>query len=513
LHKLRQRTLYRSARKQGRQPVPGAASPSLRNRLFLKGIPVLKNEQGSAMDATMKKWFQEWADGRVSFDGGLQSASADPPAKGATRDKPRGVTTHGVGLAEATELYLNEIGKVRLLTAKDEQVLGSQMELGRHLDAAEEELQAQGQYSAPNLALQIFRRILLNLPLLQAVWGEPLPPERSDWLAVLTAPRLRERLDGPLTSELLEGTAGQLNVSGPEAAIRLTNFSNDSRLLPRPVLEALWASAPTTEDAERLTAEDIGRMAGNGSRLLQRYWRSVRDAAAQARDALIEANLRLVVSVARRHLNRGLPLLDLVQEGNLGLMQAVNHFDYRRGFKFSTYATWWIRQAISRGVIGRARPVRLPVHIADAVHQMAQARARLTMDLGREPTTHEVARALSISEQRVRELEEYSLDVISLETPVGEEESTLKEFIEDVSAFSPLELVTREETREHVRQGLKILTPREQQVLELRFGITDNRSWTLEEIGKHFHLSRERVRQIEREALQQLRESGYLRSA
>src|SRR3989304_2915566 len=153
------------------------------------------------MDATKKKWFQEWSSRRLSFDGGLQGASADPPAKGATREKPREGISHEVGLAEATELYLNEIGKVRLLTAKDEQVLGSQMELGRHLDAAEEELQAQGQYSAPNLALQIFRRILLNLPLLQAVWGEPLPPERSDWLAVLTTPARPGRRGGPRTSE------------------------------------------------------------------------------------------------------------------------------------------------------------------------------------------------------------------------------------------------------------------------------------------------------------------------
>src|SRR3990167_7737234 len=197
------------------------------------------------MDATKKKWFQEWSSRRLSFDGGLQGASADPPAKGATREKPREGISHEVGLAEATELYLNEIGKVRLLTAKDEQVLGSQLELARHLDAVEEAAEAQGQYAAPKLALQIFRRILLNLPLLQAVWSEPLPPKRSDWLAVLTDPRLRERLDGPLTPELVERPAAQQGLSSTEAVTRLTNFSNDSRLLPRPVLEALWAIAAT----------------------------------------------------------------------------------------------------------------------------------------------------------------------------------------------------------------------------------------------------------------------------
>ncbi len=270
------------------------------------------------------------------------------------------------------------------------------------------------------------------------------------------------------------------------------------------------ADDASVNDAVRMYLKEIGRIpllsAEEEQEVARRLVHGTPEEQDAARKTLSEANLRLVVSIAKRYTGRGMPFLDLIQEGNLGLIKSVEKFDYTKGFKFSTYATWWIRQSITRAIADQARTIRIPVHMVETINKMIRTSRSLQQEYGREPTTSEIARAMGMSEGKVQEIQKIAQDPVSLETPIGEEEdSHLGDFIADEDAPAPVDAAAQTLMREELNSALATLTERERRVLQLRFGLKDGRQHTLEEVGREFQVTRERIRQIEAKALRKLR--------
>jgi RNA polymerase primary sigma factor len=277
-------------------------------------------------------------------------------------------------------------------------------------------------------------------------------------------------------------------------------------LLPKEVLQLLDIHAPLKDLKKQIESPKLTKDLESYELIFRKYFEDIDNAGVEAQRHLAEANLRLVVSVAKKYIGRGMSLLDLIQEGNIGLIRAVEKFDYRKGYKFSTYATWWIRQAITRAIADQARTIRIPVHMVETINKLLRVSRRLVQEYGREPTSEEIGSGMEVAADKVREILKISQEPVSLETPIGEEEdSHLGDFIEDRNTLAPSDAASYQLLREQVDDVLFTLSEREARVLQLRFGLEDGRSRTLEEVGRDFGVTRERIRQIEAKALRKLR--------
>jgi len=410
----------------------------------------------------------------------------------------------------ALQIYLAEAGEVPLLKAEEEKELSSQIEEGQHLSQLEEEWKSRHHErpSAIDLLLALAEKLAALAPVFNALRDRLGLPSGAAVAESIQQPALREVIDSSIDLNQVHVVSRKLNLSESQVEQEFIALSVYSKLLPWHLAGEAGQRTTLGEMAEVLHSEESRRWLEERSAELESHFGQKRETARHATEYLIKANLRLVIAVAKKNMGKGMPLPDLIQEGNLGLMRAVEKFDHRRGYKFSTYATWWIRQAITRSIADQSRTVRLPVHMVEHLTRLRKARQRFFQEYGREPTDAEMAERLELSKDKVEELAQLTIrEPVSLETPIGEagEESELSEFIADKVSQSPEEQATSEVLKEQLTKVLESLPKREREVIELRFGLLDGRSRTLDEVGKQFGLSRERIRQIERKALAALR--------
>jgi RNA polymerase sigma factor RpoD-like protein len=474
----------------------------------------------------------------------------DQPSELATRDRQESTAEEleeldadGSGIHDPVRMYLREIGTVALLRAEDEVVLAKAIELGEQIvetparaivslhewttpDTERATRSARPQYRLPfgpeahamvrdALSDEAAADLLVPSPELRLI--ETADDVRSAGTTTLLRDARRlvadyDRAPAPevfltlLDLAYLAVHSGDLDARDDRSLRALYDWTREAVAFP--ALER-WIGAG--HDAVLLA--EMGYDPGLPSAMAPRERRGLLVRMGwDAREQLTSANLRLVVSIARKYVGRGMSILDLIQEGNIGLIRAVEKFDYERGFKFSTYATWWIRQAVTRGIADQARTIRVPVHMWEAISRLTRVSRSLLGELGREPTVEEIAEAMSrggdvvVTPEKVREIMKASQQAVSLETPIGAEgDAVLGDLLEDPAALSPAEAAGRQLLKEQVAAVLDSLTGRERRVLQLRFGLEDGRPRTLEEVGREFHLTRERIRQIEEKALRKLR--------
>jgi RNA polymerase primary sigma factor len=453
----------------------------------------------------------------IEITGGVKDVSAlegapksydAPYIKAELEDSVYGEDKRSRDIAEdSVSLYIAECSRTPLLTGKEERVLAGRMELSNFLTLVEKQcLEKAGKTPAVEVVKALIGRLLRHTNLLEKIFKRYHIESESKLSDKLVSESLRSDIDVVINEELIQFTVKMEHVDTEEAVQKLMDISILARLIPWKLIDGYDHITSVSDLKEKAGKGGFGKFLESNREVLQAHFDSVRKTGREAAEHMIKANLRLVLSMAKKYRARGMPLSDLIQEGNIGLMRAVEKFDYRRGFKFSTYATWWIRQAINRVISDQSRTIRLPVHTVETITKMNNARQKLLQKLGRKPTSDEIANEMGVESDKIDWLVSILYaEPVSLDIPIGDDESQLSDFIEDEVGPAPEDEAAQSMLREQFRDLLSSLTDRERKIIEMRYGLDNEQGLTLKEVGHEFGLTRERIRQIEKEALAKLR--------